>query len=176
MVPVREHRHHSSGTSSDHINLNAVIMSAETAPQAGKPAPPQKPPSRVSLRWAGAHRFDIGREGGPTIRLDSDGETGPSPVDGLLASLAACVSTDVVDILAKRRTPVEELTVDATGVRAAAIPARITHITLAVRIRGAGVERVHAERAVDLAVNKYCSVKNSLDPDIPVEWSVELEG
>src|SRR5690606_38980215 len=121
-------------------------------------------------------RFDVGREGGPAIRLDSDAETGPSPVDGLLASLAACVSTDVVDILAKRRTPVEELTVNATGERAAAIPARITHVSLTVRIRGAGVERIHAERAVDLAVNKYCSVKNTLDPAMPVEWRVELEG
>ena len=133
-----------------------------------------KPPSQVVLSWAGEHRFDVGREGGPSIRLDSDAATGPSPVDGLLASLAACVSTDVVDILAKRRTPVEELTLNATGVRADAIPARITHVTLVVRIRGAGIERVHAERAVDLAVNKYCSVKNTLDPEMPVEWELEL--
>lgn len=133
-----------------------------------------KPPSRVVMRWAGEHRFDIGREGGPTIRLDSDAETGPSPVDGLMASLSACVSTDVVDILAKRRTPVEELTVHATGARANAVPARITHVHLQVHIRGAGIERVHAERAVELAVTKYCSVRDSLHPDIPVEWEVVL--
>lgn len=151
-------------------------MSAEDARQLGKSPPPQKPPSKVVLRWAGEHRFDVGREGGPSIRLDSDATTGPTPVDGLLSSLAGCVSTDVVDILAKRRTPVEELTVNATGVRANAIPARITHVTLVVHIRGAGIERVHAERAVDLAVNKYCSVKNSLDPEMPVEWVVDLEG
>jgi putative redox protein len=39
---------------------------------------------------------------------------------------------------------------------------------------GAGVERAHAERAVELAVTKYCSVRDSLDPAIPVTWAVVL--
>lgn len=152
------------------------MSSPDTSAISVSPAQSGKPPSRVVMQWAGGHRFDVGREGGPTIRLDSDAETGPSPVDGVLASLAACVSTDVVDILAKRRTPVEELKIHAEGARADAVPARITHITLSVHIRGEGIERVHAERAVDLAVNKYCSVKNSLDPEMPVEWTVTLGG
>jgi putative redox protein len=49
-------------------------------------------------------------------------------------------------------------------------------IHLAYRMRGAGVERAHAERAIELAITKYCSVRDSLDPAIPVEWSLELEG
>ena len=36
--------------------------------------------------------------------------------------------------------------------------------------------RAHAERAIDLAVNKYCSVKDSLDPALPVVWTLELNG
>jgi uncharacterized OsmC-like protein len=32
------------------------------------------------------------------------------------------------------------------------------------------------DRAVQLAVDKYCSVKMSLDPDIPVTWRVILNG
>lgn len=135
----------------------------------------QKPPSRVVMRWAGDHRFDFGREGGPAVRVDSDGVAGPSPVDALVGSFAACVSTDIVDILAKRRTPVEELVINAEGVRANAVPARITRVTFAIRMRGAGIERVHAERAIDLAVTKYCSVGSSLDPAIPVNWTLELE-
>lgn len=135
----------------------------------------QKPPSRVTMRWAGDHRFDFGRDGGPAVRVDSDGIAGPSPVDALMGAFATCVSTDIVDILAKRRTPVEELVINAEGVRADAVPARITSVTFTVRIRGAGIERVHAERAIDLAVNKYCSVGSSLDPAIPVDWTLELE-
>ena len=32
----------------------------------------------------------------------------------------------------------------------------------------------HAERAMELSVNKYCSVKDSLATDIPIEWNLSL--
>jgi len=131
-------------------------------------------PSRVNVKWVGEHRFDGGRPGRPTARFDGDGLTGPSPVDGLLCSLATCTSVDVVDILAKRRTPVESLEIDVVAQRVDTIPRRLEHVTLNFRIGGAGIERVHAERAVELAITKYCSVRNSLRPDVPVEWTVAL--
>lgn len=149
-------------------------MSSPTAGSGIDAKPIAKPPSKVVMRWAGGHRFDIGREGGPAITLDSDAQAGPSPVDGLLASLVACVSTDIVDILAKRRTPVEDLSIQVEGARAAAVPARITHVMMRIHVKGAGIERIHAERAIDLAVTKYCSVRNTLDPELPVEWELEL--
>jgi putative redox protein len=131
----------------------------------------------MTVRWAGDHRFDAGRTaGGPTIRLDASGKTGPSPVDALVAALAGCTGVDVVDILAKRRTPVEALEIEVTGERANAVPARITRVHLAYRIRGATVERAHAERAIELAITKYCSVRDSLDPALPIDWTLELEG
>lgn len=135
-----------------------------------------RPPSRVHVAWAGDRRFDAGRPGGPTLRLDGRGETGQTMVDAVLSALAACTAVDVVDILAKRRTPVEALEIDAVGERFAGTPGRLTRIHLAYQMRGAGIERAHAERAIELAVTKYCSVRDSLDPNMPVEWSLELEG
>ena len=134
-----------------------------------------RPPNRVHMTWDGEHRFDVGRAaGGPTIRIDAKGVTGPGPVDALLGALASCVCTDVVDILAKRRTPVESLTVDVSGTRVDGVPRRLLHVRLDIRLGGAGIERVHAERAIDLAVTKYCSVRDSLDPALPIEWTLEL--
>lgn len=129
---------------------------------------------RVNAKWVGEHNFDAGRHGRPTARFDGDGRTGPSPVDGLLASLATCTATDVVDILAKRQTPVESLDVDVVAERVDTVPRRLKHVMLNFQIGGAGIERVHAERAVELAVTKYCSVRDSLRPDVPVEWTIEL--
>ena len=148
-----------------------------TAPDAtsGAAAPAGKPPAQVRVTWAGDRRFDAGRPDGPTVRLDGNAATGPTPVDALVGALAACVSVDVVDILAKRRTPATSLTVDATGERANATPARVVRAELRFRIAGEGIERVHAERAIELAVTKYCSVGSSLNPDIPVTWTLELE-
>ena len=134
-----------------------------------------KPPSRVKVAWAGGQRFDTGRPGGPTARIDGRGETGQSPVDAVVSALASCAAIDVVEILAKRRTPVRTLTVDGLGERVDAIPRRLRQVTLAFHIGGEGIERVHAERAIELAVNKYCSVRDSLARDIPVVWTLTLE-
>lgn len=131
----------------------------------------------VEVHWAGEGRFDASRtQGGPAIRLDSSGKTGPSPVDGLLASLASCVSVDVVEILTKRRTPPSSLIVHVRGERVDTTPRRLQHVSLGFVIAGAGIERVHAERAIDLAITKYCSVRESLRADIPVEWTLTIEG
>lgn len=136
-----------------------------------------KPPATVQVTWSGDHRFDGVRvSGGPSIRMDSTGTTGPSPVDTLLCALAGCTGVDVVDILAKRRTPVSALTMDVQGDRFSGTPGRITAIHMRYRIAGAGIDRVHAERAIELAVTKYCSVRDSLDPNMPVTWELELNG
>jgi putative redox protein len=131
-------------------------------------------PERVVAKWMGEHLFDAGRPGRPTARFDGDGRDAPSPVVGLLASIATCPAVDVVDILAKRRTPVESLEIEVVVDRVDTIPRHLKHVTLNFRIRGAGIERVHAERAVELAVTKYCSVISSIRPDVPVEWTIEL--
>ena len=131
-------------------------------------------PSRVMVNWLADRKFEAAREGRPPIVLDGDGNEAPTPPDGLLASLASCISVDVVDILAKRRTPVETYTVEVLGKRVDSIPRRFEHIMLNIAITGAGIERGPAEHAIDLAVNKYCSVKDSLSPDIPVEWNLTL--
>lgn len=137
---------------------------------------PRKRQNHVVVRWDGDHRFDASRLGSErVVRIDADALTGPGPVDTLLSALASCTGVDVVDILEKRRTPVRGLTIEVSGDRADAVPARLTRIVLTFRMRGAGIERVHAERAIELAVTKYCSVRDSLDPAIPIEWTLVLE-
>ncbi|NUQ19361.1 MAG: OsmC family protein [Gemmatimonadaceae bacterium] len=136
----------------------------------------KKPPSRVQVKWQGKRRFDAGRPGGPTLRLDGSGETGQSPVDGVLSALASCVSIDVVEILAKRRTPVERLDVTVTGERADGTPRRLVAIELSFTLDGAGIDREQAVRAVDLSLNKYCSVRDSLARDIVITWNLVLNG
>jgi putative redox protein len=39
---------------------------------------------------------------------------------------------------------------------------------------GAGIEKEQAERAIDLSINKYCSVRSSLDPEAPITWTLAL--
>lgn len=132
--------------------------------------------NHVVMKWLEGEAFEFGRPGGITVRVDGTGKSGPGPVDALLGALASCSSIDVVQILEKRRTPVATLEVEVHGDRANAIPARLVGIRMLFRITGEGIERPHAERAVELAVNKYCSVRDSIDPAIPIELSLELNG
>ncbi|HXC25567.1 MAG TPA: OsmC family protein [Gemmatimonadaceae bacterium] len=130
--------------------------------------------TRVHVQWAGELRFDAGRPDGPTLRLDGSGATGPSPMDGLLSSLAGCMSADVVSILEKRRTPVSALTVDVTGERVETFPKRYKHITLHFTVVGTGLDQAQVEHAIELSHTKYCSVGASLRTDIVIEWTVDV--
>jgi len=150
-------------------------MSSESLKDTTTSVAPGKPPAKVLVTWDGEHRFDGSRQSGsPSIRMDASGKTGPSPVDTLLCALGGCTGVDVVDILAKRRTPVESLNVAIEGERFAGVPGRVTRIHLVYQITGAGIEREHALRAIELAVTKYCSVRDTLDPNMPVTWELQL--
>ena len=132
--------------------------------------------SHIHVTWVGGHRFDTGRPGEPTARLDGEGETGQSPPDALLSALASCSAVDLLDILAKRRTPVESLRVVVHADRRVAMPRRFERVEVEFVVTGAGIERVHAERAVQLAFEKYCTVAASLRAGTVVEATVTLNG
>ncbi len=133
-----------------------------------------KPPANVALQWVGGHAFAGGRKGGPQIILDGDAQRGPGPVETLLLALAACTGYDIVDILEKRRTPLSAMEIDVHAERFDGVPARVTRVVLTYDITGVGIELTHAERAVELSVTKYCSVRDTLDPNLPIEMVVRV--
>lgn len=141
-------------------------------------SPGESPPAgalRVELEWDGDLRFEARGRGGVPATVDGDGAAGPSPMEALLAALGACAAADIVEILRKARQPAASLSLRLTGARRREVPRRFTRIVAEVRIGGA-VERARAERAVRLAFEKYCSVAASLDPAIPVEVELDVDG
>jgi putative redox protein len=133
-----------------------------------------KPPQRVIAVWKEEQEFDTSKPGGPVARIDGHGVNGQGPVDTLLSALGTCSAMDVVGILKKQRTPAKSLEVEVVGTRQDATPRRLKHVLLIFRISGEGIERERALKAIELSVTKYCSVRDSLDPNIPVEWELEL--
>lgn len=133
-----------------------------------------KPPIKVALEWVGGHAFEGGRKDGPKIILDGKSQRGPGPVETLMLALAACTGYDIVDILEKRRTPVSGMAMDVQAERFDGVPARVTSVVLTYDIYGDGVELTHAERAVELAITKYCSVRDSLDPNMKIQSVVRV--
>jgi putative redox protein len=146
---------------------------AAGAPQAVKTP---RAPNRVQVSWKGGQRFDAGRPDGPMLRIDGTGETGQSPVDAVLSGLASCVSIDVVEIMAKRRTPASRFDIAVVGRRSETTPRRLLEVDLHFALDGEGIDREHAVRAIDLGLNKYCSVRDSLARDIVFNWTLTLNG
>jgi putative redox protein len=143
-------------------------MTSDTVSQ-----PTAHPP--VQIEWAGGLQFDAGRLEGPKARIDGDARTGPSPFDMLLAAVATCAATDVVQIIAKQRTPLQALSVRVEAQRAGSIPRRLAAAVLHFTLRGAGITQEKAARAVELSVTKYCSVGSSLIADAPLTWTIEIK-
>ena len=131
--------------------------------------------TRTQATWVGDQRF----EAGPAARthlIDAGAIAGPGPVETLLNALATCSAVDILSILAKRRTPVERLSVHVEGERRPTAPRRLVRVSLEFRIDGAGIEREHAERAIHLSFEQYCSVASSLAADIETEARLTLNG
>jgi putative redox protein len=93
-----------------------------------------------------------------------------------MSALAACTGEDVLGYLTKRRTPASALRIEAEGIRANAVPARVVSASLAYYVDGEGIDPEHAQRAAELAVTRYCSVRDSLDPNLPIAVRVVVNG
>jgi putative redox protein len=117
--------------------------------------------------------YTIANENGSTISFNANGK-GISPMEGLLGAVAACSSVDVEIILKKMRQKLDSLTVVATGERAEdKIPKVFKKMRLKFILEGE-IKRESAEKAVKMAVEKYCSVASSLKPDIEITWELVL--
>ena len=125
--------------------------------------------------WRGEHRFDAGADG-RTAPVDADARTAPGPVETLLNAIATCCGVDIIDILAKRRTPVARFEVRVSATRRPTAPRRVQRLELEFHVDGNGIEAEHAERAIQLSFEKYCSVASSLAPDIVAESVLVLNG
>jgi putative redox protein len=130
----------------------------------------QNPTTTTSLTWEHDLVFSgqTARAGGADpvlVTFDSAGAAGPSPVQGLAFSLAACMAMDVVHILKKGRHALRGLRADLTAVRASDHPRRLIRVDLHFIVTGA-IAADHVERAIALSRETYCSVWHSLREDI----------
>lgn len=132
----------------------------------------------VKLDQVGAAAFEAEAGSGGTVILDGapkiGGEgRGMRPMELLLTALASCSAMDVLYILRKQKEPIEDLRIEVEGERADAVPAVFTKIHLRFLAKGEVNERKLA-RAVALSVEKYCSVRSSLSPDVEVTFESSL--
>jgi putative redox protein len=128
------------------------------------------------------YQLEARNEKGISVKFDapiSHGgeETALSPMENVLASLAACSSFHVLRILKKMRQNVTVYIVEATAERREEPPPRVcarARIHLKYIVMGENIDPEAVEKAITLSEEKYCSVGGMLKKAAEITSSYEI--
>jgi putative redox protein len=129
---------------------------------------------RITLDWQDKLVFRGGASGGPEVVIDGDNAAAPGPMLQLLLAAASCTGSDVVAILEKMRAGLRKLSIEASGVRREQEPRRYLSLHFQYHLSGDRLDEAKARRAIELSIEKYCSVIHSLAPDIRITHGFTL--
>lgn len=116
---------------------------------------------------------------GHAIVMDSDPRVGGNnsglrPMELLLVGLGGCTGMDVVSILRKKKQELTGLEVTVRGQKAETYPKKYTDIEIDFLIKGRNISEEAVKRAIDLSMNKYCSVKASLEGSTKINFTYRI--
>jgi len=120
--------------------------------------------------------FELNAENDLRLVMDSSASLegknrGMTPMQLLLGGLMGCMSIDVMLVLKKQKLSPKVYKVEADAQKKDGIPTPYDKIRLKISIdKEIDIKRVN--RAIDLSLNKYCSVRASLHPDIEVSYEI----
>ena len=133
--------------------------------------------SDVTVTWVEKQQYvgvDSSKHSIVMSAQNDENKTGSKPSDLLLLALGGCAGVDLIEILQKQRQKVAGLQMHISGEQNADPPWAFTKIHMEVVVRGRGLSASSVERAIDLAVNKYCSVAATIRAAAPITTSFRL--
>jgi putative redox protein len=119
-------------------------------------------------------------ETGNTLKIDGSEAIGGTnggfrPMQLLLAGIGGCSAMDAITIIRKQKMEIKELSIIVEGTRQEGRPPTVfTNIHLHYILDGIFVIP-KLERALELAVKKYCSVGKMLEKSAEVTYSYEIK-
>ncbi|MEP7266424.1 MAG: OsmC family protein [Saprospiraceae bacterium] len=123
--------------------------------------------------------FRVSNERGSTLFLDAKegvGGTGLAmgPMESLIGALGGCSSIDVVLFLKKFRQDLKDIKVEIDAERDPVhIPSLFTRIHIHFHLYGS-LDEKQVKKAIDLSVDKYCSVAQILKKTAPITHSYTI--
>lgn len=120
-------------------------------------------------------------EDGNEVHMDSSPDIGGEgngirPMQMLLAAVGGCSSIDVILILKKQKQEIENFEVEVEGDKVKVEDHSVfKNIVLHFKIDG-NVDRDKAERAIQLSMDKYCSVSKILQPTATITHKLTVNG
>lgn len=101
-------------------------------------------------------------------------DTGFRPTQLLLAAVGGCSAIDVVMILKKQKQRIDSFEIEVDGEKEKVEEYSLfKDITIHFKLKGE-IELEKAERAVQLSIEKYCSVSKTLEPTAKITYKVSV--
>jgi putative redox protein len=124
-------------------------------------------------------QFVASADSGHAVVMDADADsggnnTGSRPMELLLMGIGGCSGMDIISILRKKKQQVTGLDAHVSGTVADEYPHRYTEITLEYIVRGKELSQDAVKRAVQLSMDKYCSVKATLEGSAKITFSYRI--
>jgi putative redox protein len=114
---------------------------------------------RADIVVVGGSRFESSTGTGRSLVFgDEIAENEWSPVESIVAALAACSAMDVSSIATKKRQTIERYEVHAVGSQRDAYPQVLTEVTVTHEIWGPNLSEAAIRRSIELSATKYCPV------------------
>lgn len=127
-----------------------------------------------------AFHLEAKNETGNTLSFDGSPEIGGQnlgfrPMQSVLAALGSCSSIDVISILQKQKQEITDYHVTIEAEREKdKTPALFTTIHLNFALKGKNLEAGKVQRAIELSVEKYCSVAKILEKTATITHSFSI--
>lgn len=112
--------------------------------------------------------FEAVSENGNSIHFDASPDIGGAnkgvrPMQALIMAMGACSAIDIILILKKQRQVIADFAISIDAERELdKVPALWKSATLHFKFKGK-IDKEKAERAVQLSMEKYCSVSKTLE-------------
>ncbi|TVQ65703.1 MAG: OsmC family peroxiredoxin [Balneolaceae bacterium] len=128
-----------------------------------------------------AVHMEASNEEGVTLQMDGTEAIGGinggfRPMQMLLAAAGGCSAIDVISILNKQKQNPDSLKIEATGERVDVETwSEFRSVHLHFVFSGSHLEEKKVARAIDLSLNKYCSVSKTLEKTATITSSFEIK-
>ncbi len=100
--------------------------------------------------------------------------TGSRPMELLLMGIGGCSGMDIISILKKKKQDVTGFEARVSGTMADDYPHRYTEISIEYIIRGRNISDEAVKRSVQLSMDKYCSVKATLEHSAQIRFTYRI--
>jgi len=135
--------------------------------------------TNANIKLTSGMQFVASADSGHAVVMDADADaggnnTGSRPMELLLMGIGGCSGMDIISILRKKKQQVTGLDAHVSGTVADEYPHRYTEITLKYIVRGKELSQDAVKRAVQLSMDKYCSVKATLEGSAKITFSYRI--